>query len=280
MACMPDVNPLSSAPGAAMIRSAWAGSTRPMVWALLAIAALYPVVIWAAAFPTPYIDILELKSWGIAFPLYTWKHPPLPAWVVGAAALLGPRDAWYFMALGQLLNLATLFYAGRIARDFIGREAVLPIVILVGGSVYLSASLPTIALNSDQLQAPLWSALVYYGMRAARDDGWLDWMLFAAALGLSFLADTAVTTSGSALVRPGGAGRCPGGGCCGRVYRYLRRAGRRAACRGRTDVEPVDVETRAVLRDGCAGLQEGLREGRRADGGHLVRVTQEAEGHA
>lgn len=188
MACMPDVNPLSSAPGAAMIRSAWAGSPRPMVWTVVAIAALYPIVIWAAAFPTPYIDILELKSWGTAFPLYTWKHPPLPAWVVGAAALLGPRDAWYFMALGQLLNLATLFYAGRIARDFIGREAVLPIVILVGGSVYLSASLPTIALNADQLQAPLWTALVYYGMRAARDDGWLDWMLFAAALGLSFLA--------------------------------------------------------------------------------------------
>ena len=59
------------------------------------------------------------------------------------------------MALGQLLNLATLFYAGRIARYFIGREAVLPIVILVGGGVYLSASLPTIALNSDQLQTPL-----------------------------------------------------------------------------------------------------------------------------
>jgi hypothetical protein len=64
-----------------------------MVWALLAITALYPIVIWAAVFPTPYIDIFELKSWGIAFPLYIWKHPPLPAWVVGAAALLGPRDA-------------------------------------------------------------------------------------------------------------------------------------------------------------------------------------------
>jgi 4-amino-4-deoxy-L-arabinose transferase-like glycosyltransferase len=92
------------------------------------------------------------------------------------------------MVLGQLLNLATLFYAGRIARDFIGRDAVLPIVILVGASVFLSASLLTIALNVDQLQAPLWTALVYFGMRAARDDGWLDWTLFVATLGLSLLA--------------------------------------------------------------------------------------------
>ncbi len=160
----------------------------PAVIALLAITFFYPILLCAAAFPTPYIDIRELVSWGLTFPLTTWKQPPLQAWVLGVTALSGARDAWFFMAVAQLFNLLALFYVARIARDFISRNAVAPIVILVGGSAYLSGSLPTIALNADQLQAPLWAGLIYHAMRAARDDHWRDWILFGAMLALSFLA--------------------------------------------------------------------------------------------
>ncbi len=160
---------------------------RPAVIALLAIAFLYPILLCAAAFPTPYIDIRELASWGLNFPLTTWKHPPLQTWVIGGTALFWVRDAWFFMAAAQLCNLLALFYVARIARDFIGSNAVAPVVILVGGSAYLSGSLPTIALNADQLQAPLWAGLIYHAMRAAQDNRWRDWILFAALLALSFL---------------------------------------------------------------------------------------------
>jgi hypothetical protein len=169
--------------GAAM----WRDREGRMVLALLAVAFLYPVVVCAVAYPTPYIDIVELRSWGLSFPLYTWKHPPLQAWVIGAASLIGPVDAWFYMLIGSVLNVVALLYLALIARDFIGRDAVLPVVIAAGGSAYLAASLPTIALNADQLQAPLWAGLIYHAMRAARDDRWRDWIVVAVLLALAFL---------------------------------------------------------------------------------------------
>ena len=173
---------------------------RPAVIALLTIAFLYPILLCAVAFPTPYIDIRELTSWGLAFPLATWKHPPLQTWINGLAALPGLSDAWYFMVLAQLCNLLALLYVARIAHDFIGRHALIPVVIVVGGSAYLSGSLPTIALNADQLQAPLWAALIYYAMRAARDDRWRGWILLGVLLALSFLAKYFVLVLAAALL--------------------------------------------------------------------------------
>jgi 4-amino-4-deoxy-L-arabinose transferase-like glycosyltransferase len=166
---------------------AWKDRRTLVVIVLLAVALLYPIVLCAAAFPTPYIDLLEMRNWGLAFPLYTWKHPPLQAWVNGIVALTGAHDAWLFMVLGQACNLLTLFYVVRIAREFIAIDLGAALVILVGGNVYLSAALPTIALNADQLQAPLWAGLIYHALRAVRDNRWRDWILLGVMLSLAFL---------------------------------------------------------------------------------------------
>ena len=165
----------------------WKDRGTLLVFALLAVALLYPVILCAVAFPTPYIDLLEQRSWGLAFPLYTWKHPPLQAWVNGIVALTGAHDAWLFMVLGQIINLLTLYYVVRIAREFIAIDLGAALVILVGGNVYLSAALPTIALNADQLQAPLWAGLIYHALRAVRDNRWRDWILLGVMLSLAFL---------------------------------------------------------------------------------------------
>lgn len=160
--------------------------SRPVV-AIFLIAALYPVVLCATAFPTPYIDIREHASWGASFPLATWKHPPLQSWVIASVAWLGARDAWGFMLAAQVINAAALWFCYRIARDFIRPDAGVPAAILIGGSAYIAGAVPTIALNGDQLQPLLWSGMIYFALRAARDDRWRDWIGFGAFWGLALL---------------------------------------------------------------------------------------------
>jgi hypothetical protein len=156
--------------------------------ALLAIAFLYPVVLCAIFFPTPTYDLREHINLGQTFPFYTWKNPPLEVWLSGIVTLTGARDAWLYVLLAQVITFAGLFYLVLIARKLIGREAEAPLIILFCGSVYYSLAIPSMALNADQIQIPLWAGVLYHGLSAARDDRWRDWILCGVLLGLSLLA--------------------------------------------------------------------------------------------
>jgi hypothetical protein len=160
----------------------------PLVLSILAMAFLYPILVCAVFFPTPYVDLREQINWGLNFPLYTWKLPPLQSWVSALASLVGFRDAWFYMVVAQGLNAVTFYYLIRIARDFVGVEAIGPLVLMGVCNFYLSAWLPTNALNADQVQAPLWSAAICYALRAANEDRWKNWLLLGVMLGLAILA--------------------------------------------------------------------------------------------
>ncbi len=160
----------------------------PLVLSLLAIAFLYPIVVCAVFFPTPYVDLREHINWGLNVPLSTLTAAPLPSWISALASLVGFRDAWFYMVVAQGLNAVTFYYLIRIAREFIGADAVAPFVLVGACSFYLSAWLPTTALNADQVQTPLWAGAIYYALRARSDDRWRDWLLLGVMLGLSMLA--------------------------------------------------------------------------------------------
>ena len=84
--------------------------------------------------------------------------PPLQTWVAGLVSLTGARDSWFYMIVAQVVTFIGLGYLVLTARKFIGREAEVPLAILFCGSIYYSFTIPTMALNADHLQIPLWAA--------------------------------------------------------------------------------------------------------------------------
>jgi len=155
---------------------------------LLGLAFLYPILLCALALPTPFTDLREQINWGLQFPLYTWKHPPLQSWIAGLVALTGARDAWAYMLVAQLLNFLGFFYVAATAFLLLGRTAAIAALIALGAGLYFIGCVPTDALNADQLLFPLWSGILYHLLRALRTDQWRDWIALGLLTGLSLLA--------------------------------------------------------------------------------------------
>ena len=163
-------------------------NTRKSVAALLAITFLYPVILCGVFFPTPAGDLREHINLGLTFPLHTWPNPPLQTWIAGAVALTGARDSWFFVLVAQVLNFIGLIFLIRTAKEFIGRDKVVPLILMFCGSLYYSAATPSMALNADQIQVPIAAALIYYALRAVRDNRLQDWLACGALAGLAVLA--------------------------------------------------------------------------------------------
>ena len=164
------------------------GIDRREIALLLAIAFLYPIVECAIAFPTPYIDLREQINWGLQFPLYTWKHPPLQSWIVGLVALTGARDAWPYMLVAQILNFIGFYYVATTARILLDKAGADVALVALGSGLFFIASTSTNALNADQLLFPLWSGALYHSLQALRHDRWRDWIALGILAGLSLLA--------------------------------------------------------------------------------------------
>jgi dolichyl-phosphate-mannose-protein mannosyltransferase len=156
--------------------------------AVAALASILPVLAVIVLFPTPAIDLREHINWGVSFPLYTWKHPPLQSWLAGLVALTSARDAWAYVVVAQALNLVALYYIVRTAAEFIAKDAAVPVGAAFCGVVTFSLAVPDMALNADLLQTPLWLGVLFHALRAARDDRWADWLAAAAFAALAVLA--------------------------------------------------------------------------------------------
>jgi hypothetical protein len=160
----------------------------PTMLLLLAIAFLYPILLCAFVFPTPFGDLREQINWGLQFPLYTYAHPPLQSWIAGLVALSGARDAWAYVLVAQLLNLLGFFYVAETARILFGASGATASWVALAGGLYFIGHVPTDALNADQLLFPLWSGVVYHLLQALRQGRWRDWTALGVVAGLSFLA--------------------------------------------------------------------------------------------
>jgi hypothetical protein len=172
----------------------------PQIRALLAITFLFPIVLCAAFFPTPAGDLREHINLGLGFHFYAVSQPPLQTWLAGAVALTGARDAWLFVAVAQALNFIGLLYLALIAKRFLGPGTVIPLLILFCGSLYSSPATPSMALNADQIQVPLWAGIVFHGLMALRDDRWRDWLACGVLIGTSFIAKYTVVMLVAAIV--------------------------------------------------------------------------------
>jgi len=119
--------------------------------ALAIVAFAYPILVTLIFFPTPSSDLREHIDWGLHFPLYTWKHPPLQSWLAGLIALSGARDAWTYTLSAQMLNVVGVVYLVRTAQVFVGGTAAPAIVIAVCGCIYFVGAVVSFVINADQI---------------------------------------------------------------------------------------------------------------------------------
>jgi hypothetical protein len=186
---LPAANAAISAIGHGRMHASEEGSEVgcPECAALVVLALTFPIILAALFFPTPAQDLREQINWGSVFPLHTWKHPPLQTWLPGLVALVSAKNAWPYVLVAQIVNAIGLFYALRIAREFIDRQLVWPVAIAFCVSIPFSGEVLVSALNADQLQGTLWLAVLYHSLRATAKDGWPDWILTGIFAGLAML---------------------------------------------------------------------------------------------
>jgi 4-amino-4-deoxy-L-arabinose transferase-like glycosyltransferase len=157
-----------------------------VVWTAL------PVLVWR----NPPLDIIEALTYGPAWQLGSWKHPPLPWWIVEAMTpLLGGVWAAY---LAAQIAIAVCFWAvWRLGRELYGPLAALAAVAVLEGIHYYSFTSPK--FNHDVIQLPFWALTGMSLWHALSTGKTRHWLLVGLWLGCAWWAKYLVLTLIAAL---------------------------------------------------------------------------------
>lgn len=154
------------------------GESRVLAARLCLIFILSPVVL-AFTLPTAAIDLREQINWGVRFPLILPTHPPLQTWLPGIIASLGFRDAVTYVFAAQLLNAVGVIYLLRIG--MIAGANMTVLLVIISTTIIYSMETIASALNADQLQIAVWSAVLYHYLRASEEKSTKHWVMFFIA---------------------------------------------------------------------------------------------------
>lgn len=129
----------------------------------------------------PPLDVVEGYMWGREWPLLTYKHPAMPAWVIEASRIATFGSiGWPVYLASQLFGLATIALTYALARDVVGDHrallATLPLLLFE----HLSWRSPE--FNHTVAQLPFWVAVVLFTWRAIERGTWTAWLALALAM--------------------------------------------------------------------------------------------------
>lgn len=153
--------------------------------ALLTALAVLSAALWTLApglvHLAPPLDVVEGYMWGREWPLLTYKHPAMPAWVIEASRVLTlGAIGWPVYLASQLFVLATIALVFLLARDLVGeRRALLAAMPLL---VFEHLSWRAPEFNHTIAQLPFWVGVAFFTWRAATRGTWGAWLLLAAAM--------------------------------------------------------------------------------------------------
>ncbi len=131
------------------------------------------------------LDVVEGLAWGHGWPLGTNKHPPLQAWLLEAAALLGGRQdaAVYIVGAGCLV--LTYWVLWRFGTGLFAPPVALAAVAALASCFYFATTIPE--FNPNVVQMPLYALCGWLFWRAYRHDRYLDWICLGVCAGLGML---------------------------------------------------------------------------------------------
>lgn len=159
--------------------------TAPRPTTLLAALALLSAALWTLTpglvHLAPPLDVVEGYMWGREWPLLTYKHPAMPAWVIEASRLLTfGAVGWPVYLASQLFVMATIALVFLLARDLVGeRRALLAAIPLL---LFEHLSWRTPEFNHTIAQLPFWAGVAFFAWRAATYGTWAAWLGLAIAM--------------------------------------------------------------------------------------------------
>lgn len=135
----------------------------------------------------PPIDVVEGLVWAPHWLIGTYKHPPLPSWIIEVSVLI-TRDVIFGPFLASQISVAItyglVFLLGRLLMDPVRAAAG---TALIAASFYFTV--PTIEFNHNVIQLPLWAGTIFiYALLRKTPTSWSTWILFGFICGLGFYA--------------------------------------------------------------------------------------------
>lgn len=132
------------------------------------------------------LDVVEGLVWGHGWPLGTYKHPPLQAWVLESAAIAGGRSDAAIYALGGACLLLAYWALWRLGQQLLAPSAALMGVFVLGACFYFTATIPE--FNPNVVQLPLFALCGLFFWQGNCWNRWRDWIGLGLCAGLGLLA--------------------------------------------------------------------------------------------
>ena len=130
--------------------------------AYCAVWTLYAVL--AKASQDIHFDMGEMVAWSREVGLGTPKHPPLPAWLVGAWFGIFPLDEWAYYLLAVAMAAAALWVAWAVSARYLAAEkqaAGLALLTLVP-----FFNFHALKYNANTAMMPLWALTTWFFLRS------------------------------------------------------------------------------------------------------------------
>lgn len=156
--------------------------------ALLAGAQLISLVGFPFSFSSaPPLDVVEGLVWAPHWLIGTYKHPPLPAWIIEIFVTL-TRDVIFGPYLAAQLAVAlAYFFIYRLGRLMMDPMRAAAGTALIAASYYFTV--PTIEFNHNVIQLPLWAGTIFLYARIRREPSlFMNWILLGLICGIGLYA--------------------------------------------------------------------------------------------
>lgn len=134
----------------------------------------------------PALDAIEMHSWSLVWQWGYYKHPPLPAWIVGLSeALFGKTKL--ALIVPSVVSIVLYYLAiGRLAHQILTPK--LAVVAIFLSSTSLFYQLWAVGFNHNVVQIPLWAWTITLLYQALLRGYKTDWLMLGLVYGLTLLA--------------------------------------------------------------------------------------------
>ena len=143
------------------------------------------IVVPSIVFRNLPLDVVEGLGWGHGWPSGTYKHPPLQAWILELAAIIGGRHDSAIYAAGAGSLLLTYWALWRFGRMVVAPPVALVGVMALASCFYFATTIPE--FNPNVVQMPLYVLCGWLFWRGVQNDRLYDWLLFGFCAGLGML---------------------------------------------------------------------------------------------
>ena len=135
----------------------------------------------------PPLDVVEGLIWAPHWLIGTYKHPPLPSWIIEMSVIL-TRDVIFGPYLAAELSVAlAYFFIYRLGRLLMDAPQAAAGTALIAASYYFTV--PTIEFNHNVVQLPLWAGTILIYALIRRDPfSMIKWCLLGLLCGLGLYA--------------------------------------------------------------------------------------------